>query len=68
MALTAAVNVNVTPMTLTVVSDKRVLTGSVTVAGETAEWTAELPITINDTIRTWTLVSDDGKTAIYTTN
>lgn len=68
MALTAAVNVNVTPITLTVVSDKRVLTGTVVVAGETAEWTAELPVTINDTTHVWTLVSDDGKTAIYTTN
>jgi anti-sigma-K factor RskA len=67
MALTATVDLSKTPATLTVVSDKRVVAVSVQAAGETATGTATYPVTVTDTSgRTWTVASDDGKTAVYT--
>lgn len=67
MALSATVNISVSPITLTVVSDKRKVSGTVTAVGETAPFDAKFPITINDsTGRVWTSVSDDGITAVYT--
>jgi len=66
MALTATVDVTKTPITLTVVSDKRKISVSVTSAGETATGTAVFPVQITDGSRTWTQKSDDGTTAIYT--
>ena len=67
MALTATVDLTKTPITLTVVSSKRLVSVSVTSAGETAVGTAEFPITLTDsTGRAWTSVSDDGRTAVYT--
>lgn len=67
MALTAAVDLAVTPPKLTVVSDKRKVSVSVQTAGETATGTATFPVLITDNGgRTWTKVSDDGVTAVYT--
>lgn len=65
MALTATVDVSKTPITLTIVSDKRLISVSVTSAGDTATGTATYPLTIVDAARTWAKVSDDGKTAVY---
>ena len=67
MALTATVDLTKTPITLTVVSAKRLVNVTVASAGETAVGTATFPITLTDTTgRVWTSVSDDGKTAVYT--
>ncbi len=66
MALTAAVDLTKTPITLTVTSDKRKVAVTVTSAGETATGSATFPITVTDTSgRVWTVVSDDGATAVY---
>jgi len=65
MALTAIVDVTKTPITLTIVSDKRKVSVTVTSAGETATGTATYPLNITDASRTWTKVSDDGTTAVY---
>lgn len=64
MALTATVDLTKTPPTLTVVSDKRLVTVTVTSAGDTATGVAQYPITVTDLVRTWKPVSDDGKTAV----
>lgn len=65
--LTAKIDLTVTPITLTVTSDKRKVEVSVKSAGETATGTAVFPVTITDTSgRTWTQKSDDGTTAVYT--
>lgn len=61
MALAATLDT--TGKILTVVSDRRLVT--ITSAGDTA--TATFPVTVTDTARTWTVKSDDGKTAVYTT-
>lgn len=71
MALTATANTSATPFTLTVTSDKRKFSGSVTVntAGETASapYAGQFPITVSDSSgRIWTLSTDDGTTAVYT--
>lgn len=67
MALTATVDITKTPITLTVTSTKRLISVAVTSAGETATGTATFPIALTDsTGRVWTSVSDDGKTAVYT--
>lgn len=66
MALTATVDITKTPITLTVVSAKRVVNVTVTAAGETAIGAARFPITLTDsTGRVWTVVTDDGATAVY---
>lgn len=65
MALTATVDLTKTPPTLTVVSDKRIVSVSVTAAGETAIGTATFPVIVTDATRVWKIVTDDGKTAIY---
>lgn len=67
MALTATIDLTLTPPTLTVVSDKRVVKVTVSAAGDTATGTATFPITVtDDSGRTWTVKSDDGTTAVYT--
>lgn len=66
MSLTATVDVTAKPLTLTVVSDKRKVAVQVTVGGETATGAATFPVVIADAARTWTLKSDDGITAVYT--
>jgi hypothetical protein len=67
VALSATVDVSVTPIRLTVVSDKRIVAVTVTAAGETATGSAQFPVTItNPGGRTWTLQSDNGTTAVYT--
>lgn len=67
MALTATVDITTTPVTLTVTSDRRKITGTVTSQGETATYTATFPVTITDTTgRVWTGRSDDGVKAVYT--
>ena len=65
MALTATVDLTKTPPTLTVVSDKRIITVSVIAAGETAVGTATFPVTVTDTTHVWKVVTDDGKTATF---
>lgn len=65
--LTAVVDVSAARPVLTVVSDRRVVGVSVSSVGETAVGTATYPVHLVDsTGRTWTLVSDDGVTAVYT--
>lgn len=65
--LTAKADVTVTPATLTVVSDRRIITGTVTSQGEQATYEARFPVTVkDDSGRVWVLKSDDGKTATYT--
>jgi hypothetical protein len=63
MALTAVIDETVTPAELTITSDRRLVT--ITSAGDTA--TATFPIKISGSPVTWTPVSDDGKTAVYST-
>jgi hypothetical protein len=66
MALTATVDLSVTPPTLTVTSDKRKVSVEVTSAGETATGTATYPVNVTDSSgRAWTLSTDDGATAVY---
>ena len=64
MALTVTIDLTKVPPTLTVVSDKRLVTVTVSSAGDTATGTATYPITITDLVRVWKPVSDDGKTAV----
>lgn len=67
MALTATVDITVSPIRLTVVSDKRKVSGTVTVGGETANYSASFPVSISDDSgRVWTVFSDNGTTAVYT--
>lgn len=66
MSLSATVDITATPIKLTVVSNKRKVDVSVAAAGETATGTAVFPVTVSDPSRTWTKVSDDGTTAVYT--
>ena len=67
MALTGNVNLDVTPIELTVVSDKRKVEVTVSAVGETATATGQFPIKVTDASgRKWTLKSDDGATAVYT--
>lgn len=66
MSLTATVNITAVPPTLTVVSDRREVKGTVTVGGETASYTARFPIAVvDDSGRSWTPKSDDGVTAVF---
>ena len=57
-------------MTLTVVSDKRLVSDTIDVqaAGDDAKVTTivQAGVTVTDPNRTWTVQSDDGKTAVYT--
>lgn len=64
--LTATIDLTKTPIELTVVSDKRVVSVQVSAVGETATATGKFPVKLTDTDRTWTLKADDGKTAVYT--
>ena len=64
--LTATVDLTKTPIELTVVSDKRAVSVQVTVLGETVPAVGKFPIKVVDADRTWTLKTDDGKTAVYT--
>jgi hypothetical protein len=64
--LTATIDLTKTPLELTVVSDKRVVSVQVSVLGETATATGKFPVKVTDSNRTWTLKTDDGKTAVYT--
>jgi hypothetical protein len=67
MALSATLDITVTPIKLTVTSDKRKVDVEVKASGETATGTATFPVQITQTGgRTWTLQSDNGTTAIYT--
>ena len=67
MALTATIDLTVTPPTLTAHSDRRIVTVTVAAAGETATGTATFPITVADASgRVWTPKSDDGVTAVFT--
>ena len=67
MALAATVDLSKNPPTLTVVSDKRIVTVTVAAAGETATGTAVYPVTVTDSSgRTWSKKSDDGATAVFT--
>jgi hypothetical protein len=66
MAITASVDITKTPIELTVTSDKRTVSVSVTTAGETAVGTATFPIVVTDATRTWTKKTDDGHVAVYT--
>lgn len=67
MALTAKVDLTVTPNTLTVTSDKRVVyKGTAAVGGETVSYSAYLEPTITDsTGKVWVKKSDDGVVAVY---
>lgn len=57
-------------MTLTVISDKRQTSSTIAVVagGETVNvtTTVQTGVTVTDSARTWTLVSDDGKKSVYT--
>lgn len=64
--LTASIDLTKAPIELTVVSDKRVVSVQVSAVGETATATGRFGVKLTDTDRTWTLKSDDGKTAVYT--
>lgn len=67
MALSASVNLSVSPAELTVKSDKRVVEVTVSAAGETATGKATFPVKVTDASgRVWTVKSDDGATAVYT--
>lgn len=67
MALTASLDLTKNPVELTVVSDKRKVSVTVTAVGETATATGAFPITITDSSgRVWTQKSDDKVTAVYT--
>jgi hypothetical protein len=67
MALTATLDLTVTPIRLTVVSDKRKVTAEVKTAGEIATCSGTFPVQFTQTGgRTWTLLSDDETTAVYT--
>jgi hypothetical protein len=66
MSLTAAVDITVSPITLTVTSDRRKVTGTVVSQGETATYSATFPVTVTDTSgRVWTVKTDDGIKAVY---
>lgn len=69
MALSATVDVNANPPKLTVTSDDREFTVTVTSAftNEEATATGTWPLTVSDSSgHTWTEQSDDGTTAVYT--
>lgn len=69
MALTATVDTTKTPIELRVISDKRKVTGTVTVGGETANYVGAFePKITDDSGRTWVKRDDDGSTAIYTSS
>lgn len=66
MALTAKADVTVNPATLTIVSDRRIISGTVTSQGESATYKAIFPLSISDDSgKVWTFKSDDGKVAVY---
>jgi hypothetical protein len=63
--LTGTLDATKTPPTLTIVSNKRVLSVTVASAGDTLTVTGAYPITITDAVHTWTKSADDGTTAVY---
>lgn len=66
MTISAKVDLTVTPITLTVVSDKRLVSVQVSAVGDTATATGQFPVTVSDSSgRVWTVKSDDGTTAVY---
>lgn len=65
MALTATVDVNADPVTLTVVCDFRAVSGTVSVLGQTVPFAALAPVEVDDPDATWEQVSDDGTTSVY---
>lgn len=67
MSLSASLDLNATPPTLTVVSDRRKVSVNVTVLGETVNASGLFPVTVTDSSgRVWTQKSDDGTTAVFT--
>lgn len=66
MALSATIDATASPMTLTVVSDARHVEVEVRTGGETIAATGARPVFVVDADREWTLVDDDGATAVYT--
>lgn len=66
MALTGSLNLTVTPIKLTVTSDKRKVSAQIAAVGESLLLTGTFPVTVTDAARTWTIQSDDGVTAVYT--
>lgn len=67
MAISAAIDLTKSPPTLTVTSDKRSVTVTVSCAGETATGVARYPVTVSDSSgKVWKAISDDGTTAVYT--
>jgi hypothetical protein len=65
--LSATVDTTKSPIELTVTSAKRKVSGTVTVAGETATYSGAFePTVTDDSGRTWTKKSDDGSVAVYT--
>lgn len=64
--LTATIDLKKIPIELTVVSNKRVVAIAVTAVGESILATGNFPVYVVDADRTWTLKTDDGKTAVYT--
>lgn len=66
MAVTASVDTTTVPITLTVVSDKRNVTGTVLVNGEEAKFNAVIePKITDDSGKVWVKKSDDGKKSTY---
>ena len=66
MALTATLNLDVTPNVLTVVSDKRKVEVTVSAVGETVVAKGTFPVKITDSRGiVWNVKSDDGSTAVY---
>ena len=67
MALTATLDLTVTPAVLKVVSDRRKVSVDVHSAGDDAVATGQYPVSVVDSSgRAWTVQSDDGTTAVYT--
>jgi hypothetical protein len=65
--MTLKATLSTSPLTLTVTSDKRKISGNVTVAGETANYTGAFePVVTDDSGRKWTKTTDDQTTAVYT--
>lgn len=65
MALSATIDATTSPMTLTVVSDARHVEVEVRTGGETITATGARPVSVVDADQVWTVVSDDGATAVY---
>ena len=67
MALKGSFDLTKNPIECTVVSDRRKVSVDVSSAGDTLTLTGQFPIKITDSSgRVWTVKSDDGATAVYT--